>query len=269
MKLYLVNTRSHCCSLVRVAAELTSQKVEVVVVDEALKKQLAPKNPTGLYPLLETSEGFLTESTAIATYFAQLAGGNFLGTNALERTLVDQWISYSNSTLASLVSTVNKGIFGTSKVAQKDWNDAAKNLKASVKTLNSALEGKKFLVGNDISIADIVVLHTIMPALQTILDAGFRKAMKNVDAWAQGCFALPAVVKVLGNVKMCAKPLKPIVEVEKKEVKKAQAPAPAAPKKKEEKKKDNVESLPPTNFDLFNFKTFFVNHGDKKGEAVD
>lgn len=33
--------------------------------------------------------------------------------------------------------------------------------------------------------------------------------------------------------------------------------------------KDNVESLPPTSFDLFNFKTFYVNHADKKGIAVD
>ena len=33
--------------------------------------------------------------------------------------------------------------------------------------------------------------------------------------------------------------------------------------------KDNVESLPPTNFDVYDFKTFYVNHADKKGEAVD
>jgi hypothetical protein len=35
--------------------------------------------------------------------------------------------------------------------------------------------------------------------------------------------------------------------------------------KKEEKKKDNVESLPETSFDLYSFKTLFVNHADKKG----
>ena len=67
---------------------------------------------------------------------------------------------------------------------------------------------------------------------------------------------------------MCAKSLKPMVKEEKKvEVKKA---APVAVKKeKEEKPKDNVESLPPTDFVLYDFKTFFVNHKDKGGEAVD
>ena len=65
--------------------------------------------------------------------------------------------------------------------------------------------------------------------------------------------------------------MKPVVVADKKEEKKAAAPVVAAapkPEKKEEKVKDNVESLPPTNFDLYSFKTFFVNHPDKKGEAV-
>lgn len=63
----------------------------------------------------------------------------------------------------------------------------------------------------------------------------------------------------------------------KKDTKKDTAAKPqqkeATPKpeaeKKPEKVLDNVQSLPPTSFDLFNFKTFFVNHKDKKGAAVD
>jgi elongation factor 1-gamma len=70
---------------------------------------------------------------------------------------------------------------------------------------------------------------------------------------------------------MCAKPLKPILAVEEKPKPKEQpkAAAPKVEKVVEEKKLDNVQSLPPTSFDLFNFKTFYVNHPDKRGEAVD
>lgn len=32
---------------------------------------------------------------------------------------------------------------------------------------------------------------------------------------------------------------------------------------------DNVQSLPETKFDLFSFKTLFVNHPDKAGKGVD
>lgn len=63
------------------------------------------------------------------------------------------------------------------------------------------------------------------------------------------------------------KEAKPDKKEGKKDSKKEEAPKPPAPKK-EEKVLDNVQSLPPTPFDLFNFKTFFVNHPDKKGEAV-
>jgi len=92
--------------------------------------------------------------------------------------------------------------------------------------------------------------------------------MKNVNSWAEACFANASVKKVFGGVQMCAKPLKPLCTVPKKEEKKA-APAPAAKKVVEEKKKDNVESLPPSPWVVYDFKTFYVNHKDKKGEAVD
>lgn len=69
---------------------------------------------------------------------------------------------------------------------------------------------------------------------------------------------------------MCAKALKPVVKEEPKPEKKKEAPKPAAKKEeKPEKKKDNVESLGETPFVLYDFKTFFVNHADKKGAAVD
>ena len=50
---------------------------------------------------------------------------------------------------------------------------------------------------------------------------------------------------------------------EKKETPKPEAEA------KPEKVLDNVQSLPPSPFDLFSFKTFYVNHADKKGAAMD
>jgi len=38
----------------------------------------------------------------------------------------------------------------------------------------------------------------------------------------------------------------------------------------EEKKAPNpLDLLPPSSFDLFNFKTFYVNHKDKSGEGFD
>ena len=100
--------------------------------------------------------------------------------------------------------------------------------------------------------------------------------MPKFGAYLERVFKLPAFVNSCGNIKLCAKSVAPQI----KEEKKVEAPKKAAAKKeaddddddepKEEKKLPNpLDVLPPSTFDLFNFKTFFVNHKDKSGAAID
>ena len=272
MKLYCNIPISTPNAFARIAAELTGQQIEVVEVTEEFRKSKEYKDMTitDKFPLLKTDKGVLHESSAIAKYFCALAGGKYLGTGPVERAQVDQWIAFANTTLVAPIMTVLNGIFGWAEVTQGDWNEASKNLKAHVKTLNTHLEGKKWLVGNSMTIADVYVGMVLLYPFQTNLDGGFRKAMKNITTWAESVYAIPEFVKILGTVQLCAKALKPVVAAEKKKEEKKAAPAPA-PKKveKAEKPKDNVESLPPTPFNLYDFKTLFVNHPDKGGKGVD
>lgn len=163
------------------------------------------------------------------------------------------------------------GIFGWpgSEVTLTQFNEASKNLKANFKTLNTALEGKKWLVGNEMTIADVSLALWLSYPLQTILDGGFRKAMKNASDWAEAVYNHPSVIKILGKIMMCAKPLKPVLKEEKKEEKKKEPVAAAPKKEKEEKPKDNVESLPPTPFNVYDFKTYYSNCEDPRGEGMD
>jgi elongation factor 1-gamma len=251
---------------------MTGQKAELVIADEAFRKTPGYKalTTTDKFPLLQTGDGNLHESTAIAKYFCTLAGGKYLGTTAVERAQVDQWIAFGNTSVYPNWWIVCQGIFGWGEVTQTEFNDASKNLKAFVKTIDTHLQGKEYLVGNELSLADVFLANLFLYPFQTILDGGFRKAMKNITKWAESVYALESFVKITGRVQLAAKALKPVLKAEpKKEEKKKEAPVQAAPKVKEEKPKDNVESLPPSPFDLYNFKTFFVNHPDKKGEAVD
>jgi len=103
---------------------------------------------------------------------------------------------------------------------QGAWNEASKNLKAHIKMLNTALEGKQWLVGNTVTLADVIVSLSLATSFQTTLDGGFRKAMKNVGSWVEACYALGAVTSVCGNIKLCAKALKPTCIAEKKPEKK-------------------------------------------------
>lgn len=196
---------------------------------------------TDKFPLLETNEGCLHESTAIAKYFCTLAG-KFLGSNAIERSQVDQWVAYANTTLLPTCYTVYKAIFGWAEVEKADYDQASKDLKAYAKVLNTALEGKQFLVGDSASLADVVVGSVLQYAFQTTLDGGFRKAMKNLEPWAARVYGMSEFKAVHGATQLCAKPLKAVTkEAPKEEKKKKEAPAPKPKEeKKEEKKLDNV-----------------------------
>jgi glutathione S-transferase len=70
-------------AMCRVVAEAAGAQCEMVVVDEEKKNSAEHKkiNMTGKYPLLETEEGCLNESVAIAKYLAD-GHATLLGVNS-------------------------------------------------------------------------------------------------------------------------------------------------------------------------------------------
>lgn len=168
-------------------------KVQYITADDAFLKSAEYKKValTDKFPLLVTAEGGLQEPTSICKYFCALAGNKFMGTNAVQRSQVDQWVSFNNSSLAPLANAVNKGTFGWGEITDTEFNTSLNDLKKAIRTINTALEGKKWLLGDEVSIADVILAQTLMYNFQTALDGGFRKSCKNVEAWATACFTLP------------------------------------------------------------------------------
>jgi elongation factor 1-gamma len=221
--------------------------------------------------MLETEQGTLFESGAIARFIAKRGDNkSLLGSNEFESAQVDQWIDFSRGSFAPHVIPIYIATFGVAPSNADTYNEAVKALKEALKTLNTGLEGKEYLVGNTLTVADLINFTTLVIPFQVALDAGFQKAMPNVTAWFQRIAKIPEVVKRMGNIKMASKTIKPNFPPKEKP---AAKPQPAkkpegeeAPKKKET---NPLDELPPSKFDLFNFKTFYVNHPDKKGAAVD
>ncbi len=57
---------------------------------------------------------------------------------------------------------VLSGIFGWTQTQAVDYNEGLKQLKADIKTINAALEGKKFLCGDELTIADVIVASNLL-----------------------------------------------------------------------------------------------------------
>lgn len=84
-------------------------------------------------------------------------------------------------------------------------------MKADIRIVHNALEKRDFLVGNNVTIADIAMFGHFYVAMQTILDPGFRKSVQNFERWFLAIAARPEVRRRLGNVKPCQRAMKPIL----------------------------------------------------------
>jgi len=122
MNLFAANPQDARTAMCRVTAILCGQQITVTTLDDDYKKteeytdMLAGKKTA---PLLKTSEGCLHESVAVCKYFCALANNKLLSGNAVERSQVDQWISFNNTTLVPYLSKIESAIFGTGDVSKE------------------------------------------------------------------------------------------------------------------------------------------------------
>jgi elongation factor 1-gamma len=159
--------------------------------------------------------------------------------------------------------------------------------------LNDHLLHHTYLVGERVTLADIVVACTMLSLYQNVLDPGFRKPFGNVNRWFTTIINQPQVKKVVGAValaeKMAQFDAKKFAETQKasgaggdsgkKEKKKADKPKPEPKKEKKEatpapaeeepalapvKEKDPFAAIPKGNFDMDDFKRFYSNNDEDK-----
>jgi len=266
MKLHTQTPANILVNMCQVVAKMNNKQVTLVVDTEEERKSPAYKafNPTGKFPLLETPEGNLQESHAIGKFLAH-GHATLLGSNAIERAQIDQWMNWLQSGVMQSMMPAIYSILGHNKeVTQPMFNESVQNMKTSLRAVDQSLTGD-WLVGSKVSLADIFLAGTFSMAFQLVLDQGFTKAAPKACGWFGRVSSLPEFVSIFGKIKMAKKSMKPVLKVEEKP-KKAQA-APQ-PKKTEEEKKaagNPLDALPATNFVIYDFKTLFVNHPDKAG----
>ena len=78
---------------------------------------------------------------------------------------------------------------------------AVNALKDAAMKLNAHLNGKPWLVGGRLTLADIVVFNSLLAPFSFAFDAGFRKAMPHVCAWFEKMSKLPFVSRIAGIIR--------------------------------------------------------------------
>jgi len=242
------------------------------------------KFPFGKVPALETKEGnALIESNAIAYY---LSNEQLKGTTALDQALVIQWLSFSDNEILPSAYTWVLPALGAIQPNKQAIERAKVDIKKILKFLNDHLLTRTYLVGERITLADIVVLCSLLQLYQYVLEPSVRSPYTNVNRWFTTLINQPQFKKVLGDVKLCDKaitlesaPKKAVENVVKKDKKeKGGKPEKAAKKEPEPdlgdeeddplllepKSKDPFEAFPKGSWVMDDFKRFYSNNPEEQ-----
>lgn len=143
----------------------------------------------------------LTNTTAITYY---LASQQMRGDCSFSEAQVWQWLSYADNHIHPAVASWVHLCFGTSGVHISPAK-AKEEVINVMKYLDAVLLLQTYFVGERISLADVVVFTTLLPAYVHVLDAETRKPFVNVNRWFSTILHQPQVLKVVGSVKLCEK----------------------------------------------------------------
>ncbi len=134
-------------------------------------------NPIGKIPAMDDGGFFLFESGAICKYLCDKTQSSLYPRDIKQRAMVEQWTDFVNLHIAAnLVKIVYNRIFAPLRgqpVSQESIDDGLKFLAQYFPILEEQLAGSKFVVGNELSLADITLLAALDPceAAQVSLDA--------------------------------------------------------------------------------------------------
>eukprot|EP00934_Nitzschia_sp_Nitz4_P006270 Nitzschia sp. Nitz4//scaffold5_size260463//55891//56654//NITZ4_000955-RA/size260463-augustus-gene-0.3-mRNA-1//1//CDS//3329555259//6260//frame0 len=193
-----------------IAAEFNQISVQVETNDiEALAQT---KSPTGKAPFLETPQGsVLFTSHAIARYVAGIRSDTGLvGDTFEEKVAIDQWMDWTSSQVELPACVLFYPVAGFMKPNTQATEQAIKDMKTALQLLQDSLNGKRYLVADRLTLADIVLAATLVYPFKLVCDkALFLEPYGNVVDWFSRCMALPEFQAVLGTVEICSEPQTP------------------------------------------------------------
>ncbi|MET3577954.1 glutathione S-transferase [Mesorhizobium robiniae] len=169
---------------VNTAAKIMGIKLERVNVDlfkgESQTDEFKSRfNPHGLTPVLEDGDFILYEAAAINLYLANKINSPLVGTTEKDRFQVLQWMFWSGEQWRIFATTlfderVGKTVMGLPK-NEPLIAFAEGKIRAAAKVLDQHLEGRKFMVGQALTLADIDIAGALFA------DRSFKASLPGVS----------------------------------------------------------------------------------------
>jgi glutathione S-transferase len=183
------------------AARVMGADYERVNIDlfkgESHTPEFLKLNPHGLSPVLQDGDTVIWEASAINIYLAEKTNSPLLGNTSNERYEVLQWMFWSGEQWR-IFSTLmfNERVAGRAMGRLEDAsivNLALKNIRSAAAVLNVHLADRQFMVGDQITLADIDIAAPFSQVHRTKVPfaefpelwAWQQRLLDQVPAWAE------------------------------------------------------------------------------------
>lgn len=221
-----------------ITAEYTGVKVELVKNFEMDVTNKTPEflkmNPIGKVPVLETPDGPIFESNAIARYVARLKADNpLLGLSLIDSAHIEQWIDFSSLEIDTNILRWFIPRVGFAVYVPQAEEAAIASLKRALAALNTHLASNTYLVGHSVTLADIIMTCNLTLGFSRILTKSFTSEFPHIERYFWTMVNIPNFCKILGEIKQSESV--PSVQSVKKST---QSKEPAKPKAQAEPKKE-------------------------------
>ncbi|XP_042500676.1 elongation factor 1-gamma-like [Macadamia integrifolia] len=229
-----------------IAAEYSGVQVQLVKNFEMGVSNKTPQfikmNPLGKVPVLETPDGPVFESNAIARYVTRLKSENPLyGSSLIEYAHVEQWIDFSTTEIDSnIVRWLYPRIGAVGPYLPPAEEAAISALKRALGALNTHLASNTYLVGHSVTLADIILTCNLCLGFSRVMTKNFTSEFPHVERYFWTMVNQPKFHKMLGEVKQ-TEAVPPVQSAKKP----SQPKEPVKPKTKNEPKKEAKEEAKP------------------------
>jgi len=182
--------------------------VDITISDDLT--QIGSLSPVGKAPVLVTPKGNIWESNAIARHVARIGKGDsgLNGQNMYEAAEIDGWIDFGSNELELPACVWWYPIAGYIPYNEKAYSKAKIDLAAAFGKIECHLfNGQTFLVGQQITLADICVASALVYPMKLVCDASFLEPFPNVSRWFKMCVDQSEFKSIIGDVRLCEKEL--------------------------------------------------------------
>jgi glutathione S-transferase len=175
-----------------------------LIAGEHRRPEFLKINPAGKIPVLVDGDLVLTESVAIVLYLAEkYRQKGLLPTNLTERAQVNRWLLFAATELEQPLWRISRhtALYPEDQRLPGDVPIASQEFEAMAAVLEGHMQGRQFVVGDNVTVADFVVAYTLDWGNEARLLDGFPQLLAYVKRMYARPNAPPRIAEAFASIK--------------------------------------------------------------------